>query len=390
MKTLLDLQNALNRRKEAGKYCNVHEVIAYNYGNTEHYDFYVPSDDDLLNQEWLEFYKKPDPEKQLINWDHMRLYWYWLYERMNIWYKRVIKKELFPWTEDEIFQNFKFTNVYRDLDKATIYYVNHILRPIMNNEDVPLETRKKNLIMNTLVYRLFILPETIENIGLLDVTNWDYTWGLAKKNLIKQRLEGKQVFHGAYMVNTLAGATPNHDVKDKLLRAINMIESYWYPNVEQLYENTKVMGMKDLLEYMVDTFICIGRFTAYENLCDYALARRYTAHPLVEWTDDGYSNTGPGAKNGLLTIFLQSDLELEEQMYYLRATWKHYMKEFGYYDRFVAQIPEVFNKSINMRVIEHDLCEFSKYLRGHYKIGHVKNTFKNLSKNNLSALELPN
>lgn len=341
-------------------------------------------DQEFLRHEWASLYKEPD-EHVIINWENMRLFWYWIAERMQIWYKRTILQQPFPWTSDPILRDGKFTNAIRDLDKGTIVYLNNILKKI----DEPckdLVKRKKEIIINTMIYRLFIRKETWDCIGFLELDHWDDQWSKAKKALRERRKAGEQIFHGAYYVYGLMPASPSPDNHDKTENAINLIESFWYPKLDEIYEKVTTLNMKDLLDYL-STLCCVGRFNAYEYVCDWAMCHRHTQNTIVDWDDDSYVNIGPGNQKGLTFIFEKSgNLSDIEKDVYLRATWRHYMKRYGYYEGFMKVLPDWMNGDINLRVIEHDLCELQKYLSVKYGIGKLKGKFLNESKDHLESL----
>lgn len=334
---------------------------------------YLPKKEDIQQYEWYKYYKQPNSSVR-VNWKNMRLYWYWIAERMNIWYNRVVLEKPAPWTDDKILREGKFTNVIRDLDKGTIVYLNEILKKI----DEPCEDlvqRKKEVILNTMIYRLFIRKETWDCIGFITLDEWDEKWEEAKQKLRARRADGKEIFHSAYYVYGLMPASPSPDNHDKTENAINLIESFWKPELDTIYENTQKMNMPELLDYLT-TLCCTGRFTAYEWICDWAMCHRHTKNIIVPWTDDSYVNVGPGNKKGLDFIFeSRGNLSYEQCDFYLRATWKHYMTEYGFYDRFIQQLPEWMNGDINLRVIEHDACEVQKYLNVYYGTGKLKNNF---------------
>src|SRR5580693_8773694 len=48
----------------------------------------------------------------------LKLFFYFLNERHRIYLNRKAKKP-WPWTKDEILRTYKFTNVYRQLDRVT-------------------------------------------------------------------------------------------------------------------------------------------------------------------------------------------------------------------------------------------------------------------------------
>ena len=359
--------------------------LVMNLGEIE--EMYLPTTKDLQGHDWAQYYKEPN-ESVVINWNNMRMYWYWIAERMNIWYKRTILKQGAPWTEDKILQEFGFTNAIRDLDKGTILYIRNILNKIDEPCD-DLVKRKKEIIINTMIYRLFIRKETMDAIGwFLTLDNWERDWGHAKEELRRIRKSGEPVFHNAYYVNDLHAASPSPDNHDKTENAINMIENHWFPRLDEIYEFITTHNMKDTLDFLT-TLTCVGYFTAYEFACDFALCSRHTENQLVDWTDDSYVNIGPGNKRGLDYIFAKKgNLNYYECNFYLRASWKHYMERYGYLSQFMSQLPDFMEGDINMRVIEHDLCELSKYLNAYYGIGRPKTKFGNKSKDNLDSLIL--
>ena len=78
-----------------------------------------------------------------------------MYERQLIWKRRFIDKKEAPWTSDAIFKKFKFTNVYRELDRNSQYCINKIIKPNANGS-------LENLIWKTLVFRLFNNTQTFD------------------------------------------------------------------------------------------------------------------------------------------------------------------------------------------------------------------------------------
>lgn len=351
-------------------------------------ELYIPTEDDIDGYDWSEYYVEPDPGKVVVNWDNMRFYWYWIHERMKIWYNRVILRKPAPWTNDEILRDNKFTNVIRDLDRGTILYIRNILSK-MDEPGVDLVKRAKEVILNTQIYRMFIKKETMDNIGwFLTLDNWDEDWARAKSAVRKMKKSGETVWHAAYYVNDLKAANPDESTNsDKVENVICMIDDF-HDSIDDTYEFITTHNMKDCLEYLVH-FPAVAYFTVYEWLCDWGMAYKHIKHPFVEWTDDSYVNIGPGNKRGLDYVFEdKGNLDYYQLNFYLRASWKHYMQRYGYYDDFVKMLPEWCAGDINMRVIEHDLCELQKYLGVHYGVGKCRGKFRNESKNNLDSLIL--
>jgi hypothetical protein len=78
-------------------------------------------------------------------------------ERMRIWEKRQVNESP-PYTKDVILANYRFCNIYRELDRQTIE-LHSQLKQLENNFDLWL--------LNVLFYRMVCKPETISKVGLL-------------------------------------------------------------------------------------------------------------------------------------------------------------------------------------------------------------------------------
>lgn len=54
------------------------------------------------------------------------LYWYFAYERQNIFWKKLDGKKA-PWTDDPILQEYKFCNSYRVNDRVSQYLLKNVI-----------------------------------------------------------------------------------------------------------------------------------------------------------------------------------------------------------------------------------------------------------------------
>ncbi|MBI2356746.1 hypothetical protein HYV12_01710 [Candidatus Dojkabacteria bacterium] len=79
-------------------------------------------------------------------------------ERMTI-YERKIKGDLPPFSTDKILCNYRFCNIYRELDRQTIAF-HRLLKPYENNFSLWL--------LNMLFCRFICNPGTISKVGLLN------------------------------------------------------------------------------------------------------------------------------------------------------------------------------------------------------------------------------
>lgn len=332
---------------------------------------WVAPDDEISHYDWFDYYKAPNSQVK-VNPECFRQYWYWIHERQEIWNKRINLEQKAPWTQDPILRDYKFTHACRNLDKLSIFYIKNILMRLKNTKN-----SKKEVILNTMIYRLFCRLDTWELFGYLELSKWDSQWAYAKKKLREKKANGEPVFTDAYYVNDLRAANPDPiTCHNKTENAICLIE-IWYQRLDEIYENVALSNrMKDALDFL-KTLPCVGHFTAYELACDFAWCHPYTDVELVKWTIDSYTNVGPGAQRGLRYIFSDrgnlSDLEC---IIYLRSIANHYLEELGYSDlKMPDEVPE-----LDMRCIEHSLCEYQKYRKAYDGTGRPRVKFTHKTK----------
>ncbi len=79
-------------------------------------------------------------------------------ERMRVWGNKTLQ-QVPPFTQDKILQNFRFCNIYRELDRQTIEIHEH-LKDLRN--DFPL------WLLNLAFHRFVCNPSTVKKVGLLN------------------------------------------------------------------------------------------------------------------------------------------------------------------------------------------------------------------------------
>ena len=62
-------------------------------------------------------------------------FWYMCNERHRIFLAKEAGKPK-PWTDDPIFQKYKFTNVFRELDRTTIFVRENIREPLFDDPEL--------------------------------------------------------------------------------------------------------------------------------------------------------------------------------------------------------------------------------------------------------------
>jgi hypothetical protein len=134
----------------------------------------------------------------VIHWNENELHQFWRFvaERNRMFLRRVVWRLPPPWTDEPpspqsaILASTRFTNVYRELDRATRYLMTRIL-PKDSEADV---------IWNVIVFRVFGLIETYEALGgFRPATEWNPERVLSA--LTQRQRCGDPIFTSAYRVS---------------------------------------------------------------------------------------------------------------------------------------------------------------------------------------------
>jgi len=272
------------------------------------------------------------------------LFWYLANERHSVYLAKQ-RGQAKPWTKDPILQKYKFTNVFRELDRTTIFVRENIREPLWDEPEL--------LLFNVALFRQTGAAEGWQGI----VRRWDAEKQAAKYVAAQER--GTKVFTGAYMVTGMfPGAKGNNKV-------VSLFKHALQPVWENRRRLVAVCNAKRSMEALVDELGAFmgwrgNRFMAYEVACDLL----YT--PLLHRAMDQctWANPGPGAQRGLSRLFggtinmgrgagsrdrTQCIKEMQELL-------KRAPKKLG---RHVTTGEE----DVDMRFIENLCCEYDKYVR---------------------------
>lgn len=273
----------------------------------------------------------------MINWDAYTDFWYFINERHRIYLTKEISGKK-PYTNDPIFQQWKFCNVFRRLDKQSKWLIDNVITPHCHPEyDDP-----ALMLFNIFAFRAFNYWPTYD--ALVDAFAegiWLQSWdkNIAIKAL--KELEG-QLTSGAYMLRGREG-------QPKYVSICDTLDEIW-DRKEKLLESIQLgVTLQNAYEHILSSnFWGWGPFTSYQI----ALDLTYT--PILEDPVDinEWCAFGPGAKRGLREIW--PDLVLKEE-WMIEAAKSLLADQVKYRE---GHVPE-----LNLQDIEFCLCELSKYRR---------------------------
>lgn len=244
-----------------------------------------------------------------------------------------------PWTEDRALREFKFTNVFRELDRGTL-----ALRNMIGHSEYGGDPGL--CAWNVLWYRLFNVAAHAEDPGFC--VGPDH---LAAR-LRRKKVYGEQIFTAAHMTVGKAG--------------ISKLE-FMLPTCEQLFEDREKIvevcrekpNLMTVWKYL-QKYMGIGAFIGYEIVTDF----RWYDCLLGDANDiDFWVNAGPGCVRGLRRLGLAENIRSIAMLWELAPDYledhviAHHKKYCEARDMKVVWPP------FELREVEHSLCEFDKWCR---------------------------
>lgn len=320
--------------------------------------------------------------------------------------------ETAPWTDDSVLQQYRFTNVFRELDRTTIWFRENVRERVDGPE----------ALLAAVVFRWFNRIQTGEAIfrqPMLTRGNCtaferlvNFTDGIdaMRESIIAYCGKGPYTT-GSYIISSPQG----YGKLDGVLECLRQFMDSKQPFELQLGERPYALGWRSLAEGLLNApgevtlesvwrwlrqHYFMGDFMAYEVVSDL----RHTA--LLDKAPDisTWANPGPGAARGAGRIWHGNQyyfnkhgdkLVLNAHMYELlqhsyrpeywpqqRRTPKGYT---GSHDmskdirQEIEEVPGAFDAGAwpawEMREVEHTLCEFDKYERTHLGEGRPRGVY---------------
>lgn len=259
-------------------------------------------------------------------------------DRHKIYINRFIQNDPWPWTQDPILREYKFTNVFRELDTGTVWCREKIRKPYSDHPE---------LFFNIAMYRLYNWIETQEEIGFVE----EYDATKYVEMMYERRRRGEKIFTGAHMLPGVGGT-------DKIQLVFGKCFSALWENRRELEPKTGDT-LEEAFKRLCHKSPGYGPFIAYEVISDLRWTRYLDrASDIMSW-----ANPGPGAQRGLVRLLGISPRQ---------AGYKSLVGDMKYED-YIRAMRSLRNASdymtadyvpiMEMRDIEHSLCEFDKYER---------------------------
>lgn len=279
-------------------------------------------------------------------------YFYFMKERMNIFWNRVEQNN--QQTADPILQEYKFTNVYRSCDRVSQYLIKDVIYKDIN------EYSPEDMLLRILVFKVFNRIETWNYLVQEgDITIKTFNVGQLS-NLLSKRQQEHPVFSNAYL---MAGSHASYpDIHCKYQIWLQIIEEYFIKNKGFL----KILRSKSLeaIYNQLVNYPLIGDFLAYQ----YAIDFNYS--PYLNFDEDSFVKAGIGAIRGIKKCFSSYGEKIEDVILYTHYNFDALLERYNCTD--FRPLPGRAPKLIDL---QNCFCETDKYLRvkmPELKVGNVR------------------
>jgi hypothetical protein len=266
---------------------------------------------------------------------------YWIKERAEIRHHKQMDHEK-PWTQDEILQNYYFTNVQREHDKVTTWFRTFVRDPLRDNPSV---------LFATVCFRWF---NYIPTGKILDQNFLLNNWNLAN---CKKVLRGQtKIFTGAFNISNGGSTKPKLDrVTEDYITPVWKQQSKLYVALRKCPTMAEAHKLLSVLPGMGGS-----GFMAAQVICDLAYTHVLNSKP--DWAT--WCCWGPGSKRGMNRVW-----GLPENYAMPRSAWHKHLADLQ------KEINVKLDMDLHARDVQNCLCEFGKYSRALDGDGHLKRRY---------------
>lgn len=266
-------------------------------------------------------------------------YWRFASERQRIFFARAEGKG-WPWTDDPILREYKFTNAYRASDRVSQYLIREV---IYRGDDSPDE-----VFFRTLLFKIFNRIETWELLQREcgDITFKDYSFRRFNSVLTSAMERGERIYSAAYI---MPSGGVNAPAGRKHTMHLRLIERMIRDGLPRKIGNSRSMAKAFEL---IRAYPTIGDFLAYQYVTDLNYG------PLTDFSEMEFVVPGPGAFSGIHKCF--SDLGGLTEAEIIKVVTDRQEEEF---QRLGLSFRTLWGRPLQLIDCQNLFCEVDKYAR---------------------------
>lgn len=282
----------------------------------------------------------------------LKYYFYFIQERMNIFWRRC--EDCGHLTDDPIFKEYKFTNVYRVCDRVSQYLIRNVIYKDLDRYS------PEDMLLRILVFKVFNRIETWNYLSkITDITVDSFFVAKLTKALTIRR-QNYPIFSNAYM---MTGCHSGYgEISSKHQVWLQMIEDEFIKG-KGLQKVLAATSMVEVYNQLRDCPL-IGDFLAYQYTVDFNYS------PYLNFDEDSFVKAGVGAVRGIKKCFSSYGHDYEDAIYYIHDHFEELQERYGYTN--FRPLPGRNPKLIDL---QNCFCETDKYLRAkmpELKVGNIR------------------
>jgi len=268
-------------------------------------------------------------------------FWEFVAKRQEVWYhSKVLNRPIID--GDEILRKYRFCNVYRFLDRGTLYPIEKFICPTINLSNT-------DLVFKTILYRILNNPDTWEDIGQ---SLHDFNPDMFEYRITSLIESGRPLYDGRSYVpfSRIITATKGLSITERLvLTACRLALTIDELTKKLINEEDGQSAFNFIRHFSSD--VRIGGFCAYQILIDLTY-QRTNDKPLSPIDTSKWVHSGPGSKNGAKLLGINNPFKAMKILHKSQPHWLPFP-----IGNFNEQI------ELSFPNLEHSLCEFFKYQR---------------------------
>lgn len=202
-----------------------------------------------------------------------------------------------PWTDDEILQNYKFTNVHRHHDRTSDQLRRDHYGPNF-------WAHRAEILMNCALFRYFGTVEFALAVGWQEFDDFDFE-GI-KETATERLAKGERVFTGAYVITNQGISAPKQEVVvDVFLKSLwQVIQDSWVKFEKETSWEVLVDHMRTIKGFggsgfMTKEILLDTTYTSFWGVPEEHPNDGTFSFPTDWWS---YTPVGPGARRGAARV----------------------------------------------------------------------------------------
>lgn len=275
------------------------------------------------------------------DYDVLGYYFYFIDERMKMFWRRCEGQETL--TNDPILRKYKFTNVYRALDRVSQFLIRSVIYKDLHCFS------PRDMLLRILVFKIFNRIDTweylVETYGDITESHFDVK---RISGLLSERQSYAPIFNNAYMMTGFHSKynhlPTKHEkwltmVKQEFLGHHIVDEILAASSLECVYQNLRKCSF-------------MGDFLAYQYTIDFNYS------PYINFSEDSFVKAGIGAIRGIKKCFINYGNEYEDAIKYVHEHFTGLLERYGF-----GSFKSLPGRSPSLLDLQNCFCETDKYLR---------------------------